>query len=68
MKLKKAEWRNFFSYGNRKQELVFKDENSLVQVSGKNGDGKCFSGNTKITISVTDETLKKLESSSNSKR
>ena len=40
MKIKKVEWRNFFSYGNKKQELVFKDDHSLAQVSGKNGEGK----------------------------
>jgi DNA repair exonuclease SbcCD ATPase subunit len=40
MKIKKVEWRNFFSYGNKKQELVFKDEHSLVQSSGANGSGK----------------------------
>ena len=40
MKIKKVEWRNFFSYGNKKQELVFRDDHSLAQVSGKNGEGK----------------------------
>lgn len=40
MKIKKVEWRNFFSYGNKKQELVFKDNHSLAQISGKNGEGK----------------------------
>jgi DNA repair exonuclease SbcCD ATPase subunit len=40
MKIKKVEWRNFFSYGNKKQELVFKNEHSLVQSSGANGAGK----------------------------
>jgi len=40
MKIKKVEWRNFFSYGNRKQVLDFPDDHSLIQVTGGNGKGK----------------------------
>jgi DNA repair exonuclease SbcCD ATPase subunit len=40
MKIKKVEWRNFFSYGNKKQELVFEKPHSLIQCSGANAAGK----------------------------
>ena len=40
MKIKKVEWRNFFSYGNKKQTLEFPDDHSLIQVTGGNGFGK----------------------------
>jgi DNA repair exonuclease SbcCD ATPase subunit len=40
MRIKKIEWRNFSSYGNRKQEIEFGDEASLYQVVGENGAGK----------------------------
>jgi DNA repair exonuclease SbcCD ATPase subunit len=40
MKITKVEWRNFFSYGNRKQTLEFPDSHSLIQVVGGNGNGK----------------------------
>jgi hypothetical protein len=60
MKIKNVEWRNFFSYGNKKQVLDFPNQSSLIQLSGKNGQGKCFSGDTVLKISVTEETLKKI--------
>lgn len=40
MKIKKIEWKNFASYGNRKQILEFPDEPCLFQVVGNNGVGK----------------------------
>lgn len=40
MRIKKIEWRNFSSYGNRTQEVEFGDESSLYQVVGENGAGK----------------------------
>jgi chromosome segregation protein len=40
MKIKKVEWKNFSSYGNRKQSLEFPDDASLFQVIGENGSGK----------------------------
>ena len=40
MKIKKVEWRNFSSYGNRKQILEFPDESGLFQIIGENGSGK----------------------------
>ena len=40
MKIKKVEWKNFASYGNRKQILEFPDEPSLFQVIGEKSLGK----------------------------
>jgi DNA repair exonuclease SbcCD ATPase subunit len=40
MKILKIEWRNFSSYGNKKQVLDFPDESCLFQVVGENGAGK----------------------------
>lgn len=40
MRIKKIEWRNFSSYGNRTQEIEFGEESSLYQVVGENGAGK----------------------------
>lgn len=40
MKIIKLEWKNFGSYGNRKQTLDFPDESKLYQVVGSNGVGK----------------------------
>jgi DNA repair exonuclease SbcCD ATPase subunit len=40
MRIKKIEWRNFSSYGNRKQEIEFEEEACLYQVVGENGAGK----------------------------
>ena len=40
MRIKKIEWRNFSSYGNRTQQIEFEDEANLYQVVGENGAGK----------------------------
>ena len=40
MRIKKVEWRNFSSYGNKKQILEFPDSPSLFQIVGENGAGK----------------------------
>jgi DNA repair exonuclease SbcCD ATPase subunit len=40
MRIKKVEWKNFSSYGNRKQVLEFPDESGLFQIIGENGSGK----------------------------
>lgn len=40
MRIKKIEWRNFSSYGNRTQEIEFEEEANLYQVVGENGAGK----------------------------
>lgn len=40
MKIKKIEWRNVASYGNKVQELVLPECPGLIQVIGENGVGK----------------------------
>jgi DNA repair exonuclease SbcCD ATPase subunit len=40
MRIKKVEWKNFSSYGNRKQILEFPDDSGLFQIIGENGSGK----------------------------
>lgn len=40
MKIKKIEWRNVASYGNKKQELILPENPGLIQVFGENGVGK----------------------------
>ena len=40
MRIKKVEWRNFSSYGNKKQILEFPETPSLFQIVGENGAGK----------------------------
>lgn len=62
MRIKKIEWRNFSSYGNRKQEIEFEDESCLYQVVGENGAGKCFFPSTNLKIKVSKETLLKINS------
>lgn len=40
MKITKIEWKNFGSYGNRKQILDFPEKSCLFQIIGSNGAGK----------------------------
>ena len=40
MKIRKIEWKNFSSYGNKKQTLEFPENPSLFQIVGENGAGK----------------------------
>ena len=40
MRILKIEWKNFSSYGNKKQVLEFPEEASLFQIVGENGAGK----------------------------
>jgi DNA repair exonuclease SbcCD ATPase subunit len=40
MRIRKIEWKNFSSYGNKKQSLEFPDTPSLFQIVGENGAGK----------------------------
>jgi DNA repair exonuclease SbcCD ATPase subunit len=40
MKIRKIEWKNFSSYGNKKQVLDFPESACLFQVVGENGAGK----------------------------
>ena len=40
MKIKKIEWKNVASYGNKIQKLEFPEKTGLIQVFGENGSGK----------------------------
>jgi len=40
MKIRKIEWKNFSSYGNKKQTMEFPENSSLFQIVGENGAGK----------------------------
>jgi len=40
MKILKIKWKNFSSYGNKKQSLSFTEANGLFQIIGENGAGK----------------------------
>jgi DNA repair exonuclease SbcCD ATPase subunit len=40
MKIKKIEWKNVASYGNKIQKLEFPEKTGLIQVFGENGVGK----------------------------
>ena len=40
MRIKKIEWKNFSSYGNRKQTVELPDDPGLFQIFGENGAGK----------------------------
>ena len=40
MRIRKIEWKNFSSYGNKKQILDFPETSCLFQVVGENGAGK----------------------------
>jgi hypothetical protein len=54
MKIKKIEWRNVASYGNKVQKLELPDSAGLIQVVGENGVGKCFFPDTRIIIKIPD--------------
>ena len=40
MKIKKIEWKNIFSYGNKEESMVFDEGGSLWQLCGMSGSGK----------------------------
>ena len=62
MRIKKIEWRNFSSYGNKTQKIEFEEESNLYQIVGENGAGKCFFPTTNLKIKVPKETLFKINS------
>jgi hypothetical protein len=54
--------RNFKSYGNNLQKLVFSRDGSLILLTGQNGNGKCLSGDTVVDIEIFDDvTLRNLK-------
>jgi len=59
MKINRVEFKNFASYGNRKQVIEFdKNKSDLYLVLGGNGAGKCLAKETKISVEIEDEKLK----------
>lgn len=54
MRIKKIEWKNVASYGNKIQRLDLPENAGLIQVVGENGSGKCFFPDTKIIIKIPD--------------
>jgi ABC-type multidrug transport system ATPase subunit len=60
MKIKRVEFKNFASYGNRTQIIEFDKETSdLYLILGNNGAGKCLAKETEISVEIEDEELKK---------
>lgn len=55
MKIKKIEWRNVSSYGNKLQRIELPETSGLIQVFGENGAGKCFFPDTKIIIKIPND-------------
>jgi len=59
MKIKRCEFRNIASYGNRIQVIDFeKDKSNLYLVLGGNGAGKCLAKETQISVAIDDDKLK----------
>ena len=54
MKLKKIEFRNIGPFGNKLQSIDLPEDGGLWMVTGKNGNGKCHSKNTKLTVEIDD--------------
>ncbi len=59
MRIKKLYWNNVGPYGNKIQTIEFPDSGGLWMVLGKNGNGKCHSKDTKLTVNITDESIRK---------
>ena len=59
MKIQSIELKNFASYGNKIQKIEFEEDKSeLFLTVGKNGEGKCLSKDTKLSIDIDDEQTK----------
>lgn len=54
MKINKLRWKNFMSWGNAWNEIDFDTQPGLSLLCGKNGHGKCLSGETEIEIDIED--------------
>ena len=55
MNIREIQWKNFKSYGNKKQRLSFSKDGSLILLSGPNGSGKCLSPDTEIEVEISDK-------------
>jgi len=58
MKLKSISWRNIGPFGNKLQILDLPDEGGLWMVTGKNGNGKCLTKDTKLIVSIDNEIIR----------
>lgn len=59
MKIQSIKFKNFASYGNSIQEIIFEDDlTELFLTLGKNGHGKCLSKSTEIEVSIEDPNVK----------
>jgi len=52
MRLRKISWNNVGPYGNKIQTIELPDAGGLWMVLGKNGNGKCLSKKTKLSIQI----------------
>ena len=59
MKLLEIEWRNIGPFGNKLQHIEFGKEGGLWMVTGKNGNGKCLTKDTKLNVHIKDPKLRK---------
>lgn len=60
MKIKKLEFKNINSYGNKLQEINFDENGGLILIRGRNGSGKCLSPDTTIEIIGYDDVMKNI--------
>ncbi|MCK9446146.1 hypothetical protein M0Q50_04550 [bacterium] len=61
MIIKKLEFKNINSYGNKLQEIIFGNEGTLINIRGNNGHGKCLSPDTIIDIDGDVDVMYKLK-------
>ena len=61
IKFKTLRFKNFLSYGNAWAEFNFDLGGTVNLLFGKNGQGKCLRGGTKITVNVPGEIAEKLK-------
>jgi hypothetical protein len=59
MRINSIEFRNFGSYGNRFMELDLPEDPGFFLIQGRNGNGKCLSPDTAITIKSSKEDFEK---------
>lgn len=61
IKFKKIRFKNFLSYGNAWTDFNFDLGGTVNLIQGKNGEGKCLRGGTRIIVNVPDEIGEKLK-------
>jgi len=55
MKIKKIEFKNFASYGNKLQTIEFDETGKFYLIVGENGMGKCLDPSSEIEILIEDD-------------